>query len=180
MGPYWKLQPFFVHGKYAVEIRILSLNRDNNTHSWVRNSHGSYKFVMNLNNNDTEIPGDQLEEFAVKQNAKFLLHADRKQKQPQRRELSDSSPRIIPMERENWIDIESGKYSFSDYEVSKKATFLLRHSQQMHREENGAVHFCSERKSSEPIPTIYSLARRSMKSMLGSKRRREKNIPVLY
>ena len=33
----------------------MSLNRDN-THSWVRISHGSKKFVMNLNNNETEIP----------------------------------------------------------------------------------------------------------------------------
>ena len=33
------------------------------------------------------------------------------------------------------------KYSFSEFEVSKKVTFLLRHSQQMHREEDEAVHF---------------------------------------
>ena len=39
------------------------------------------------------------------------------------------------------IDVEPGEYSISDYEVSKKVTFLLRHSQQMHREEDGAVHF---------------------------------------
>ena len=51
----------FLHGKYGVEIRIWSLNRDN-THSWVRISHGSNKFVMNLNKNETEIPEDQLEE----------------------------------------------------------------------------------------------------------------------
>ena len=37
-----------------------------------------------------------------------------------------------------------------------------------------------ERKSSGPISTIYSLVWRSMVSMLGSRRRREKKIPVLY
>ena len=47
----------------------MSLNRDN-THSWVRNSHGSNKFVMNLNNDETEIPEDQLEEYALKLTAK--------------------------------------------------------------------------------------------------------------
>ena len=58
-----------LHGKYGVEIRIWSLNKDN-THSWVRISHGSNKFVMNLNNNETGIPEDQLEEYALKLNAK--------------------------------------------------------------------------------------------------------------
>ena len=36
--------------------------------------------MTNLNNNETEIPEDQLEEYALKLNAKFL-HADRRQKQ---------------------------------------------------------------------------------------------------
>ena len=49
---------------------------------------------------------------------------------------------LVPIERRNWIDIEPGKYSFYDYEVSKKVIYLLRHSQQMHREEDGAIHFC--------------------------------------
>ena len=69
IGPVLEVATRYLHGKYAVDIRIWSLKRDN-THSGVRISHGSYKFVMNLNNNDTEIPEDQLEEFAVKQNAK--------------------------------------------------------------------------------------------------------------
>ena len=47
----------------------MSLSRDN-THSWVRISHGSKKFVMNLNNNETEILEDQLEEYALKLSAK--------------------------------------------------------------------------------------------------------------
>ena len=33
------------------------------------------------------------------------------------------------------------KYSLSEYEVSKKVIHLLRHSQRVHREEDGAVHF---------------------------------------
>ena len=35
----------------------------------------------------------------------------------------------------SWVRISHG------YDVSKKVTFLLRHSQQMHREEDGAIHF---------------------------------------
>ena len=70
------------------------------------------------------------------------MHADRRPKaKPQRREPADSSPKIVSIERRNPIDFEPWKYCFSEYEVSKKVTFLLRHSQQMHREEDGAVHF---------------------------------------
>ena len=55
IGPVLEVATSFLHGKYGVEIRIWSLNRDN-THSWVRISRGSNKFVMNLNNNEQEIP----------------------------------------------------------------------------------------------------------------------------
>ena len=61
IGPVLEVATSYLLGKYGVEIRIMSLSRDN-THSWVRVSHGSNKFVMNLNNNETEIPEDQLEE----------------------------------------------------------------------------------------------------------------------
>ena len=98
-------------------------------------------FVMNFNNNETEIPEDQLEEHALQLNAKdFACRAKAKAK-PQRRELAGSSPRIVPIERRNWIDIEPGKCSLSEYEVSKKVIHPLRHSQQVHREDDGAVHF---------------------------------------
>ena len=69
IGTVLEVATSYLHGKYGVEIRISSLNRDN-THSWVRISHGSNKFVMNLNNNETEIPEDQLEEYALKLSAK--------------------------------------------------------------------------------------------------------------
>ena len=59
IGPVLEVATSNLHGKHGVEIRIMSLSRDN-THSWVRISHGSNKFVMNLNNNETEIPEDQL------------------------------------------------------------------------------------------------------------------------
>ena len=71
IGPVLDVAASYLHGKHGVEIRILSLSRDN-THSWVRISHGSNKFVMDWNNNDTEIPEDQLEEQALQLDAKKL------------------------------------------------------------------------------------------------------------
>ena len=59
----------YLHGKYGVEISIWSLSRDN-THSWIRISHGSNKLVTDLNTNETKIPEVQLEEYALKLDAK--------------------------------------------------------------------------------------------------------------
>ena len=134
IGPVLEVATSSLHGKCGVEIRIWSLHRDN-THSWVRNSHGSNRFVMNLN------PDVQLEEYALKLDAKDFACRSKAKAKPQRRELAGSSPRIVPIGRPTWTDIEPGKYSFSDYEVSKKVMYLLRHSQHVHREEDGAVHF---------------------------------------
>ena len=55
IGPVLEVATSFRHFKYGIEIRIWSVNQDN-SQSWVRISHGSNKFVMNLNNNETEIP----------------------------------------------------------------------------------------------------------------------------
>ena len=127
-------------GKYGVEIRIVSMNKDN-SHSWVRISHGSNKFVTNLNNNEQEISEVQFKEYALKLDASNFACRSKAKAKPQRREPAGSSPRIVPIGKRTWTDIESGKYSFSDYEVSKKVMYLLRHSQSVHREEDGAVHF---------------------------------------
>ena len=40
-------------GKFGVEIRIESMNKDH-SHSWVRISHGLNKLVTNLNNKDQD------------------------------------------------------------------------------------------------------------------------------
>ena len=99
-GPVFEIATSHLHGKYGVEIRIWSLSRDN-TDSWVRNSHGSNRFLMNLNTNDTEIPEDQLEEYALKLDAKDFACRSKAKAKPQRRELTAPSSRIIPMERRN-------------------------------------------------------------------------------
>ena len=137
IGPVLEVTTSCLYGKHGVEIRIWSLSEDN-THSWVRISHGSNKFVMDSNNNDTEVPEDLLEEQALQLNVKDFAYRSKAKAKPQRREPAGS---IIPMNRRTWIDNEPGKHSLSAYEVSKKVIHLLRHSQQVHREEDGAVHF---------------------------------------
>ena len=109
IGPVLEVTTSYLHGKHGVEIRIKSLSRDN-TDSWVRISHGSNKFVMDLYNNDTENPEDQLEDQALQLDAKGFVDRSRARAKPQRKEPAASPPRIKPMERRSWIDIETGKY----------------------------------------------------------------------
>ena len=85
IGPVLEVTTSFLHGKHGVEIRIWSLSEDN-THSWVRISHGSNKFVMNLNDNETEIPEDQLEEYALKLDAKDFACRSKAEAKPKKRE----------------------------------------------------------------------------------------------
>ena len=140
IGPVLEVTTSCLHGKHGVEIRIWSLSEDN-THFWVRISHGSNNFVTGSNNSDTEVPEDQLEEQALQPNEKDIVGQTKAKAKPQRKEPAESSSRIISMDRRHWIDTEPGKHSLSAYEISKKVIHLLRHFQQVHREEDGAVHF---------------------------------------
>ena len=47
IGPVYEVTTSYLHGKYGVEIRIESMNKDN-SHSWVRISHGLNKLVTDL------------------------------------------------------------------------------------------------------------------------------------
>ena len=93
--------------------------------------------MIDSNNNDTEIPEDLPEEQATQLIVKDFAARSKAKSKPQRREPVDYSPSIIRMNEWKWIDIEPGNYSLSAYEVSKKVIHLLRHSQQVQREEDG-------------------------------------------
>ena len=54
----------YLYGKHGIETRIWSLRKDN-SQSWVRISHGSNKFVIDSNYNNTEVPADLPEEQSV-------------------------------------------------------------------------------------------------------------------
>ena len=82
IGPVLEVTTSCLHGKHGVEIRIWSLNKDN-SHSWVRISHGPNKFVMNLNNIEQEIPEDQLEEHALQLDAKDFACRSKAKAKPQ-------------------------------------------------------------------------------------------------
>ena len=120
IGPVLEVATCCLHGKYGVEIRISSVNRDD-THSWVRFSHGSNKFVMNLNNSEQETSEVQFEEYALRKlNAKDFACRSKAKAKPQRREPAGPSTRTIPFGERTWTDVEPREYSPSRHAVSKK------------------------------------------------------------
>ena len=142
-GPVLEVTTCCLQGKYGVEIRIMSVNKDN-SHSWVRISHGLNNLVTNLNNKDQDYNNEQessekqFEEYALKLNAGDFASRSKAKAKPQRRDSASSSTRTIPIGERTWTDVEPGEYSISDCEVSKKLIYLLRHGS-LPRENDGAI-----------------------------------------
>ena len=139
IGPVLEITTSYLYGKHGIEIRIRSLSEEN-SQSWVRISHGSNKFVIDSNFNNTEVPADLPEEQESQLNVKVFAARSKAKAKPQRREPVDL-PSIIPMNERKWIDIEPEESSLSAYEISKKVIHLLRHCQTVQREDDGAVQF---------------------------------------
>ena len=118
IGPVLEVTTCCLQGKYGVEIIIWSLNKDN-SHSWVRISHGLNKLFTNLNNNEQENSGVQFEDYALKSNARACANRSKAKAKPQRRDPASSSTRTVPIGERTWTYVEPGEYSISDCEVSK-------------------------------------------------------------
>ena len=70
--PVLEVTTSYLQGKYGVEIRIESVNKDS-SHSWVRISHGLNTLVTDLidkeyDDNEQETPETKPKEFAMKTN----------------------------------------------------------------------------------------------------------------
>ena len=61
----------YMYGKHGIEIRIESVNQDN-SHSWVRFSYGTVKYVIDSIQDNTEIPADSQEEESVQTSVKVI------------------------------------------------------------------------------------------------------------
>ena len=139
IGPVLEVTTSFQHFKYGIEIRIWSVGQDN-SQSWVRISYGTNKYVIDSNQNNTEIPADPHEDQAPQTSVKVIAARSKAKAKPQQREHVDT-PTIIPMHERKWIDIEPSEPTLAAYNVSKKGISLLRHNQTAQREEDGAIQF---------------------------------------
>ena len=83
IGPVLEITTSYLYGKHGIEIRIWSLRKDN-SHSWVRISHGSNKFVIDSNNNNnTEVPADPPEEQESQSIVKVFAARSKAKAKPQ-------------------------------------------------------------------------------------------------
>ena len=131
IGPVLDITTSFQYGKHGIEIRIWSVGQDN-SQSWVRISYGTIKYVIDSNQNNTEIPADPHEEQAPQTSIKVVAARSTAKAKPQQRESVDT-PTITQMHERKWIDIEPSEPTLVACDVSKKVISLLRHNQTVQR-----------------------------------------------
>ena len=98
IGPVLEVTTSFKNFKYGIEIRIWSVGQDN-THSWVRISYGTIKYVVDSNQNNTEIPADPQEEQVPQTSVKVVAARSKAKAKPQPRELVGTTAPIPMHER---------------------------------------------------------------------------------
>ena len=86
IGPVLDVTTSFRHFKYGIEIRIWSVNQDN-SQSWVRISYGTNKYVIDSNQNSTEIPADPHEDPKSQTSVKVIAARSKAKTKPQRGNL---------------------------------------------------------------------------------------------
>ena len=111
IGPVLEVTTRYLWGKYGIEIRIWSVNQDN-SHSWVRISYGTVKYVVDSFQDNTEVPADLPEEQASQSSVRVVAARSKAKAKPQKRETVEL-PSTIPMNERKWIDIEPAESSLS-------------------------------------------------------------------
>ena len=139
LGPVLEVTTSFQHFKYGIEMRIESVNKDS-SHSWVRISYGTVKYVIDSIEDNTEIPADP-QEAQIPQTSRSVVAARSKAKSKPQPWALVGTTATIPIHERRWIDIEPSKQNLASYDISKKVINLLRHNQTLQREEDGAIEF---------------------------------------
>ena len=138
LGPVLEVTTSFQHFKDGIEIRIKSVKQDD-SHSWVRISYGTLKYVNDSIEDNTENLADSQEEEGVPTSSSVVATRSKAKAKPQPRESTGTT--TIPLRERKWFDIEPSKQDLESYDLSKKVINLLRHNQKLHREEDGAIQF---------------------------------------
>ena len=130
IGPTLEITTSFQHFKYGIQVK-------DNSHSWVRISYGTVRYVNDYIKHDTEKFADPQEEEDVPASSGVVAARSKAKAKPQPRESIGTT--TIPLCERKWIDIEPSKQDLESYNLSKKVINLLRHNQKLHREQDGAT-----------------------------------------
>ena len=117
IGPVLEFTTIFQNFKYGIEIRIWSVGQDN-SQSWVRISYGTIKYVVDSNQNNTEIPADPQEDQVPQTSIKVVAARSKAKAKPQQREPVDTTT-TIPMHERRWIDIEPSEQTLTVYALEE-------------------------------------------------------------
>ena len=137
IGPVLEVTTSYLQGKYGVEIRIESVNKDD-SRSWVRISHGLHKLVTDLI--DKEYDDNEQETSTTKTEVFAFASRYKAKAKPRGPSTTCSSSRTIHILERKWIDIEPGAQFDQAYPVAKRINTLLRPGELL-REEDGAIEF---------------------------------------
>ena len=138
IGPILEITTNFQHFKFGVEVRIQSVKEDN-SQSWVRISYGTIRHVNNYIKYNTQSLASPQEEEAEPASSEVIAARSKAKATPQPRESSGMT--TIPFNERIRIDIVPSKRDFDSHMVSKKVINLLRHNQNVNREEDGTKQF---------------------------------------
>ena len=100
IGPVLEVTTSFQHFKYGIEIRIQSVNQDD-SHSWVRISYGTVKYVNDSIEDDTENLADSQEEESVPTSSSVVAARSTAKAKPQPRESTGTT--TIPLRERNGL-----------------------------------------------------------------------------
>ena len=100
IGPVLEVTTSYLQGKHGVEIRIESVHKEN-SHSWVRISHGLNKLVTDLI--DKEYDDDEQETSTTKTEVFAFSSRSKAKAKPRRPSTACSSWRTVPILERTWI-----------------------------------------------------------------------------
>ena len=123
IGPMLEVTSSYLQSKYGVEITSETVNKDN-SHSWVRISHGLNKLVTDFidkedDDNEQETSETKTETFALKTEVCAFASRSKAKAKPRRPTSACSSTRSVPIRERIWIDIEAGGQFDQAYPVAK-------------------------------------------------------------
>ena len=123
MDLYWKSRPVFSISNMELKFEFESVSQDD-SHSWVRISYGTVKYVIDSIQDNTEIPADPQEEQIPQASTSVVAARSKAKAKPQPRELVGTTA-TIPIHQRRWIDIEPSKQDLSLRTISRRKSLIF-------------------------------------------------------